>query len=200
MKTGPPDLSHRWSFGGPPRTRTKGRRWPCASLGTLQDRHPRRPALTLVQRTGQLGPHVAVRAGALRLHSQRHKQGRVGGFGTSGRRRGGGGHGGSASQRPRDGPAVSAESAADGRPVPGAAPRREPSPQHGTPGEGHRERRAGKRGGGGGGGGGGTRRLPVTHTAAPVPGKTQTPHGAAQGSARWKGKAPAVRLLKVGGN
>ena len=106
---------------------------------------PLAPALTLVQGTRELGPDVAIRAGALRFHSQRHKQGRVRGFGTPRGRGGGGGNGGKAPQSSRKGPHVGTKGRADCGPVASAAPRREPSPQQGTPGEGHLDRRPRKR-------------------------------------------------------
>lgn len=102
--------------------------------------HPAAPTLTLVQRPSKLGAHVAVGAGTLRLHCQRNEQRRVRGFGATRGRGGGSGQEGDASWSPGERPHKGAKGGAGGRPRPSPAPRREPSPQQGTPMKGHRDR------------------------------------------------------------
>lgn len=108
----------------------------CSSLPL----RPAAPTLTLVQRPSELGAHVAVGAGTLRFHCQRNEQGRVRGFGATRGRGGGGGQAGDPSWSPGERPHEGAKGGAGGRPRPSPAPRREPSPQQGTPRKGHRDR------------------------------------------------------------
>lgn len=158
------------------------------------------PALTLVQGAGQLGPDIAIRAGALRFHSQRHEQGRVRGFGAPRGRGRGGGNSRNAPHTPRNEPKAGAQGRAGRRPVASVAPRREPSPQQGAAGEGHRGRRpeGGLAGAAKAHGGGPGRTLPAPaarkdpNRAGGCPGERPTNRGdVAPGDGSQRGAKPS---------